>query len=325
MEQEINHLRSTSDRLAQQIQEIENQLKKNHQIRGASLERLDYWRREKEQADSIYTESISSNDEKCRELPNIEANFRECQEKLSACHRNLLLIEQANQLENSHFIHAEKNIQQLEARCTRLLNEQRGLIFIQQCRLTEIQLEIDQNECALHECSLENQAIENQISAADQLKYRSTSEIQKLQHELFHVSARFSALQNLQQKIDSNYDLITWQRSHQLHLLPRLWQKIQIQPEWENALEAVLRERLNSIEFEQLDLIQKLIKDVPSGKWVIFGKTQPWSPSIKRLTMNHTGYKKLISYITVDQSEILAVLEDWLCQIYVIEICDRRY
>ena len=43
-------------------------------------------------------------------------------------------------------------------------------------------------------------------------------------------------------------------RKHQLDALPRLWQRIQIEKGWEDALEAVLRERLNSVALEQLEL-----------------------------------------------------------------------
>ena len=38
-----------------------------------------------------------------------------------------------------------------------------------------------------------------------------------------------------------------------IRVLPRLWQNIQIEKGWEDALEAVLRERLNSAQLERLE------------------------------------------------------------------------
>ncbi|SFE08766.1 chromosome segregation protein SMC [Nitrosomonas sp. Nm166] len=320
LEQEINHLRSMSERLAQQIREIENQLKKSNQLKEVSSENLCHWRQEKIQAESIHIESILRNDEKTKELPHIEADFLRCQEELTNCRQKLLLTEQANQLEDSHLTHATKNIQQLEARYSRLLQEQSELVFIDLSRLAELQLEMDQAENTLKQLNLKHQDIENQLSVANQRKHQITHEIQELQHALSQATARFNALQNLQQKLESNQNLNIWQRNQRLDLLPRLWQKIQIQPEWENALEAVLRERLNSIEFEQLDLIQHWIHDAPSGKWTIFEKTQPvLSISKQESTTSPASYKKLLAYMTVDLPEIQSVLEDWLGHVYVIE------
>lgn len=320
LEQEIKHLRSNGERLAQQIGEIENQLKKSTQLKEVSSENLRHWHQEKNLAESAHTESILRNDEKTKELLRMEADFLKCQEELTNCRKELLLTEQANQLEDSHFTHATKNIQQLEARHSRLLREQNELVFIDLSRLSELQLEMDQAENTLKQLNRKHHEIESQVSVANQRKNQIVHQIQELQHALSQATARFKALQNLQQKIESNQNLNTWQRNQQLDLLPRLWQKIQIQPEWENALEAVLRERLNSIEFEQLDLIQDWIHDVPSGKWVIFEKTQSaLSINEQEPTANPTGYKKLLAYVTIDQPEIQSVMEDWLCNVYVTE------
>ena len=64
---------------------------------------------------------------------------------------------------------------------------------------------------------------------------------------LAQTEARLHALQQLQQHIDNDKNLNAWLQQHQLDKLPRLWQSIRIENGWEDALEAVLRERLNAI------------------------------------------------------------------------------
>ncbi len=320
LEQEINHLRSTIERLVHQIQEAENQLERSIQLKEIKLENLTHWCQERTKAELNYQQSILKNDEENRKFPAIEANFLACQTKLNECHHNLLLTEQANQLEDSHLSHAEKNIQQLEARYTRLLKEQNELLSIDPSRLTELQLEMDQAEYTLKEQNLKHEDIENQLAAANKFKQQITTEIQELQHTLSQATARFNALQNLQQKLENNQDLTTWLSKQQLDVLPRLWQKIQIQPEWENALEAVLRERLNSIEFEQLDTIRNWINDVPPGKWTIFEQTRTTSYDTKHQSIiHHINCEKLLAYVMTNQHETQHVLEDWLSNVYVIE------
>lgn len=320
LEQEINHLRNTIDRLAHQIQEAENQLERSNQLKKTKLENLAHWYQEKKKAELNLQEYILKNDEENKKLPIIEANFLACQEKLNECRHNLLLIEQANQLEDSHLSHIEKNIQQLEARYSRLLKEQNELVSIDPSRLTELQLEMDQAKNALNEENLKHQDKETQLNAATQFKQQINLEIQGLQHTLSLATARFNALQNLQQKLENNKGLTTWLSKQQLDVLPRLWQKIQIQPEWENALEAILRERLNSIEFEQLDSIRNWIDDVPSGKWTIFEQTQVTSnDSRDQSIINNINCEKLLAYVMANQRETQHVLEDWLSKVYVID------
>lgn len=319
LEQEISYLRNNSERLAQQIHGIENQLEKNSQLKEITLESLTHWHHEKTEAELAHEVSIHKNDEACKNLPRIEADFLSYQEELNRHRHHLLLIEQANQLEDSHLSHAIKNIQQLKARYSRLSGEQNELASIDDSQLTVLQLKITQAELVLKEENQKYQAIESQLSATVQLKQQIESENQELQHALSQAMARFNALQDLQQKLENNQNLSVWLNHHQLDVLPRLWQKIQIQPEWENALEAVLREKLNSIEVDQLDLIQNWTNDLPSGKWSIFEKTKPMLSDIDRRSASiHLSRDKLLTYVTVNQSEIQYVLEDWLSQIYVI-------
>ncbi len=320
LEQERNFVNNTIERLSQQIYDIENRLSNNHQLTKTTLEDLLNWQQQKTQAESTHAECIQRNNEENNQLPSIEAEFLQHQEKLNECRHNLLLTEQAHQLEANHQAHATKNIQQLEVRHARLLKEQNDLISIDSTRLNELTLEMNKTEHALNDLNLEYQDLERQLFASNQSQQNITHQIQELQHTLSQATARFNALQNLQQKLDDNQDITTWLNSHQLDVLPRLWQKIHILPEWENALEAVLLERLNSIEFDQLNLIQDWSDDLPSGKWAIFDK----AASNERMNKhppasNQVGCEQLLAYVTVNQPEIQPVLEDWLWFVYVID------
>ena len=53
--------------------------------------------------------------------------------------------------------------------------------------------------------------------------------------------------QPLQDRIARSATMQGWLESHGLNAARRLWQDIEIEAGWEDALEAVLRERLNGI------------------------------------------------------------------------------
>ncbi|MER2512386.1 MAG: chromosome segregation protein SMC [Nitrosomonas ureae] len=323
LQQEMTYLRNTQDRLTQQIQQTDAQLQKNQQLKATKLENLQHWRQEKADAESAHQCSILVYNEKNNQLPAIETEFLSHQKKLNAHRDSLLILEKTNQLEENHLAHAKKNIQQLETRFTRLSDEQNELIPIQPSRLMELQSETAHIEHTLKDGTLKCQSLENHLSDANKNKQQIIGNIQARQHTLSQAIARFSALNDLQKKLNNNQDLNTWLSKHKLALLPRLWQKIYIPPEWENALEAVLRERLNSIESEQLDHVLNWMDDAPNLKWTIFDKSQSNLSNTDAVsqsaTHNPVDCEKLLDFLTVDQPEIRHVLENWLCPVYVTE------
>jgi len=319
LEQERNFLNTTMERLAQQIQEIDDRLASNLQFKNDSIENLHRWQQEKTQAEADHRQCIQQNEEENSKLPVMEAELQQHQEILVERRHHLLMIEQTGQLETSHQAHAAKNIQQLETRHARLLKEQSELAEINPDRLNEFTLERDENARTLETLALEHNDLERQLSATNQSHKNIFQQIQAVQHILSQATARYNALKNLQQKLDDNQDLVTWLNNHQLNILPRLWQKIEILPEWETALEAVLLERLNSIELDQLNVLADWIDDLPTGKWAIFEKhpvNQAIHPSVPATEIE---CPLLIGFITVTQPDITAVLADWLRCVYVID------
>ncbi len=72
-------------------------------------------------------------------------------------------------------------------------------------------------------------------------------------HRLADLEARSQALAALQARIGQGKDTTKWQEERGLAKAHRLWQGLDIEPGWEDALEAVLRERLDAIELARLD------------------------------------------------------------------------
>ncbi len=85
-------------------------------------------------------------------------------------------------------------------------------------------------------------------------RQREASETaQQAGHRLADIAARSEALAALQAKIGQGKDSTRWLEDKGLAKAHRLWQGLDIEPGWEDALEAVLRERLNAVEIERLD------------------------------------------------------------------------
>jgi chromosome segregation protein len=78
---------------------------------------------------------------------------------------------------------------------------------------------------------------------------------------LAELEAREQALAALQAKIGHGTDVDGWLDAHGLARARRLWQMVDIEDGWEDALEAVLRERLSALELGRLDDVAQWVAD----------------------------------------------------------------
>ncbi len=104
-----------------------------------------------------------------------------------------------------------------------------------------------------------------------------------------------------------------WLDNQQLDGLSRLWQGIRVEAGWEDALEAVLRERLNGIALDNLQRAADWLDQPPPGKVSFFQKREG-PPSASELA----GRRPLLSYITFTDPSDALVLSDWLDRVYVV-------
>jgi chromosome segregation protein len=324
IEQEIQHIHANNERLSQQLLGVEKQLDHNDQQTKVLADHLIHWHKQMTQAYAAHESSIQTHKIENEKLPEIEANFITRQEALSTFQRNLMLTEQVCQLEESHITHASKAIQQLDSRNDRLQQEQNTLPLPDHEALANLQQELDQTEIGFAQNEQTTAQTEDQLSTVHQQNERVTKQVQQTEQTLTQLNARFTALSGLQQKIENNDALSTWLTKKQYNILPRLWQNIQVEKHWENALEAVLRERLNSVGFEQLEIIQEWTDDLPPGKWTIYETQQESEPSVtttqlQQTDTKHPHWKSLLTYLTCAKPEIKRVLGEWLSHVFVVE------
>jgi chromosome segregation protein len=321
VEQEIKHLRDTNQRLLEHITEVEKQLAENSEQKKNALNSLEHWNKEFEQAHLAHELSVQKNSIENEKLPVVERDFRTRQESLNDCQRNLLMIEQAGQLEENHLTHALKTLQQLESRQSRLEQELNSLpqqdfnaLSVLQSETKNLELTLSQKKTALIQA-------EKQLPHLTNTKDEIIKKQQTLQQAATQAQAKFDALQRLQRQLESNQALNKWMTGHQFDVLPRLWQNIQVAKGWEDALEAILRERLNSTEFDRLEVIEEWMDDLPPGKWTLFESVgvskQPVNTAKEKQLQKHHR-QSILEYLSCSHPSIKSVLDEWLCNIFVV-------
>ncbi len=129
------------------------------------------------------------------------------------------------------------------------------------------------------------------------------------------ISARLSALRALQDKVQTEGKLKPWLAKHGLEALSGLWTRIHIEPGWETALEAALRERLSALEVGRIDTLRAFESDAPPAKLAFYTPPQtgvsPATPA-----MGHASLPRLADQLRLGQNlgdhGLKALLGDWL-------------
>ncbi|MDN5935914.1 MAG: chromosome segregation protein SMC, partial [Nitrosospira sp.] len=162
---------------------------------------------------------------------------------------------------------------------------------------------------------------ENLLLNAEEVKCEFAHKARALEQRIIQAEARLNALQRLQHRLEDNEGLSTWLVNHQLDTLPRLWQSIQIEKGWEDALEAVLRERLNSAQLEQLEAAYDWAEDPPPGKWALFESAKPSAQSepARNPPRSEDIWTPLYEYLTCNDAGIKWVLDEWLSEVFVVD------
>ena len=119
-------------------------------------------------------------------------------------------------------------------------------------------------DARLHELS-------EQVPALDEQRARAAGRGQRARARKQADSERaLEALRALQEKVQTEGKLKPWLAKHGLDGLQGLWTQVHIEPGWETALEAALRERLNALEVGRLETVRAFAADAPPAKLAFY-------------------------------------------------------
>lgn len=311
LEQQIKQVALEQQRLQSQIANAARQIGQQQQQRNRAAEMLENWQQQQASAAIKLVEAGLNTETEGQHLPQVEAAARDAQQHYHGLQREQLQLQQRLQLAESQHANLQRNIGQIESRRSRLLLEQGNLprpdtLALQQARAEQAGLErlhLQQQE-RLAQCQA-------QLPHTDDERRNRRAALQQQERLLAQTEARLHALQQLQGQLDNDKHLQGWLRQHQLDDLPRLWQSITIHNGWEDALEAVLRERLNA--FALPDLADVANWDAPPGKLALFAPTCTDSP-----VGGAEPLHLLLEQVQCQDERVLPALREWLASIYAV-------
>ncbi|MEY4412839.1 MAG: hypothetical protein RIQ53_132 [Pseudomonadota bacterium] len=261
-------------------------------------------------------------EEQAMRLPDVEDAVRAAQGKTNDQRQKVAQVQQQIQLLAADSRHVDEQARGLRTRREKLHGERRGLATPDTARLDALRDEHaaadearELADARLHELQEQAPALEEQRRTQQQ----QTNDESRRQAD---IAARLTALRALQDKVQTEGKLKPWLVKHGLDGLGGLWKRLHIEPGWETALEAALRERLHALEISRIDTVRAFAGDAPPARLAFYGVPADAAPHEPG---PGPGLPRLADALRLSAQDhgLRALLADWLEGVYTADHLDE--
>lgn len=252
-------------------------------------------------------------EEQAMQMPDLEEALRQAQQRSEAQRASVVQVQQQIQVLAAEQRSLQEQRRQAESRHERLRADRNALAAPDEARLANLreQLEAAEETAEMAEARLAE--LQDSVPQLDEDRRQRQQAANAEGARQADLSARLEALKALQEKVRTDGKLKPWLARHGLDGLQGLWSRLHIEPGWENALEAALRERLGALEVGRLDTVRGFLgagaQDAPPARLAFYstaGVGASAAPSVSAAS------PRLADLLRVPDAGLRAVLEDWL-------------
>jgi chromosome segregation protein len=244
-------------------------------------------------------------------LPEQSTQLQVIQQGANQAQQAVQQSRQQMQLEQNNVNFIQRNLTESEQRLQQLHNELERWALPDTQALGQLQRQLIEQQAALQREEQQLADLRAMEHTQQQTLQQSRNSWQQAQRALHQLEAEIQSLQKLQQSMKQDQQLGPWLQKTGLQSAPRLWQVVQVDSEWQTALEAFLGNKLNALlpetilEWSQLPHPQAAIAIVHAGS--ASSSTDQWQ-----------GLPSLYSLLTIKQPQVAAALQHWLAGVYVL-------
>ena len=249
-------------------------------------------------------------------LPVFEDAVRSAQGSSNAQRTLVAQVQQQIQVLAAESRSVEEQSRQLRSRQERLTGERQGLQAPDLARLDALVAQEAGAAEALEVAQARLHDLSDHVPALDEQRREAQATVNRESGKLADIGARLDALRALQEKVQTEGKLKPWLERHGLGGLAGLWTQVHIETGWETALESSLRERLNALSINRLDMARAFAADAPPAKLAFYAlPAGAISPS-------HHTLPRLAGLLRLADAGLQALLNDWLEGVYTADSID---
>jgi chromosome segregation protein len=306
LEQQLAFARESESRLTQQVAQLNEAI-------GALAGQQAALTGDRSAADVALADALAARERVAAEegaaqtaLPPLDEALAAALAALDALQQRSAQIDQDIRVADARRESSARTMEQLAQRRDKLAGELGALAAPVTGALAEVEEQLAQETAELAGKQGAQDALAATVQSLQQDHRAASDAWQRDSKLLADLEARAQALAALQDKIGHGKDVDGWLAAHGLESARRLWQALDIEKGWEDALEAVLRERLNAIEIAQLDA---------AGAWVDDEAPAPRIAAYARAPARHEPHASgdaLLAKVRLKQPDVARLLADGL-------------
>lgn len=321
LEAEIRYVVEGRQRVEQRLQQLAEQIAQWAQRKEDAEVELEHLAENGMDAEEQAEMLAAQLEEQSMRLPDLEDALRAAQNKANEQRQQVVQVQQQIQVLAAEQRSINEQTCQHESRLERLRNDRNALATPDEARLQQVSA---QYEDAAEMAEMAEAALMELQDSVPQLDDERRQRQQALNQETARqaeLAARMEALKALQEKVKTDGKLQPWLAKHGLDGLQGLWTRIAVEPGWENALEAALRERMGALEISRLDMVRGFLgagaKDAPPARLAFYSKPEG------SLSLSSNGLPLMAELLRVGDAGLKALLTEWLAGCYTAQSLDE--
>jgi chromosome segregation protein len=320
LEAELQHLFDTRQRLETRLRQLDAD-HEHWQARCVALEaERTRWEALAENA-ALRTEQAEARHQEISDRqPELETAWRDADATVASVRRELAAAEQKLRVEEANRVHAARALDAFSLRRVKLDGERGAIEGPDPAQVAESEARLGalRERCrALRQELAEAQA--RHPSLRESLR-EALETVNAVQRRLTETRARYNALTQLQSEVAAQGGLDDWLARHGHGGLLPLWRSMKVEPGWETAIEAVLRERLAARLTEEGGTLAAALLDEPPPEALVLGfcdAAQDEAPPVL------PGAVALSDMVLTGDAAQDALLADWLRGWFAVERLDE--
>ena len=316
LEERIRYVVEGRARVEQRLVELKAQSEQWSQRQTGAQDELELIAEQIATADEQGEVLAAQAEDQAGSLPSLADAVRGAQNAANQQRTQVAAVQQQIQVLAAESRNIDDQRRQLNTRHDKLGSERQQLAAPDLARLAELKLQHAASEEAQAIADARLHELGEQVPALDEARRTGQASVNAEGGKQGDLSARLDALRALQEKVQTEGKLKPWLAKHGLDGLQGLWTKIHIEPGWETALEAALRERMGALEVGRLETMRAFASDAPPAKLAFYTLPQAAIPD------THQTLARLSDLLRLNDAGLKALLNDWLEGVYTAATLD---
>lgn len=325
LESQIRMIAQNRNQAQARLKSLEEQIQSARALSEGGLQRRQEVEAQLEEAREQQATAEMALAEAEEQLAACEDEERERREALESARQAAHTAQQALQVGRVERRSHEEALAQMQERRQRLQASLSQLGDDASDQLERLALELGAAQEEEARTAEQQQTLEARLAEVQAERGPAQEALQAAVTKTTTIEARMAVLEQLQARMQGENQMRPWLEKHGLgEDTERIWQCIRIEPGWETAVEAVLRERVHALEAKSVQQVAAMLQEAPPGKVGLFLTDLPAGAA--PLPARPAGrLVPLASLVRCQDARLKPIMAEWLDGFFSAESTEAAF